>query len=69
VCLIEKLDWNCDYGGKTNGAGDEDDEDFMGEEGDEEIGISHLKDKGRGLQSSSDDQDYDGEDESDKSET
>ena len=64
---IEKLDWNYDHGGKA--CDEDDEEEFMGEEGEEEIGISHLNQKGRAKQSCSDDQDYDGEDESDKSET
>lgn len=41
----------------------------MGSDGEEEIGISHLEEKRRVVQSCSEDQDYDGEDESDKSDT
>ena len=67
IISVEKLNWNHQ----------EDDEDeFIGDEGDEEIGLSHSHEKKNGgaLQQnksshSSEDQDYDGEDESDQSET
>ncbi len=66
IC-VEKLNWNHQ---------EEDEDEFIGDEGDEEIGLSHSHEKMKGgaLQSnksahSSEDQDYDGEDESDQSQT
>ena len=59
---LEKIDWN-----DHSGTGDYDDE-FLGDEGDEEIGLSTTQKKQVVKGTSSDDQDYDGEDESDQSE-
>ncbi len=43
--LLEKLDWNYDIGEKH----DDNEEEFLGSEGEEEIGISHFREKPRAL--------------------
>ena len=68
MCCVEKLNWNHQ---------EEDEDELIGDEGDEEIGLSHSHEKkggGVALQSNKSahqsseeaDQDYDGEDESDQ---
>jgi hypothetical protein len=43
---LEKLDWNYDIGGNRQ---NDDDEEFIGSEGEEEIGISHYHEKPRAI--------------------